>query len=86
MNVSELQEKLETLELPRNLTAYGASRIASDFTGKNIRPQMIVNYLGKGFLKGTKVSTARGMVWNLDHKTFRVWLERYCFRNLVTVK
>ncbi len=86
MTVDDLTTKLEELKLPTPMTAYGASRIASSFTSKNIRPQMIVNYLGKGYLKGTKVQTARGRVWNLDHKVFKAWLERYCFRNLVTTK
>ncbi len=84
MTVQDLQDKLEALKLPTQLTAYGASKVASTFFGKDIRPQMIVNYLGKGYLKGTKVQTSKGLVWNLDHKVFISWLERYSFRNLVT--
>lgn len=86
MNIEQLTTKLEELELPTPLTAYGASKVASGFTGKNIRPQMMVNYLGKKYLKGTKVPTSRGPVWNIDHESFRTWLERYCFRNLLTVR
>ncbi len=82
MTVKELQDKLEALKLPTPMTAYKASQVASEFTGKNIRTQMIVNYLGKKYLKGTKVEGK----WQVDHATFRVWLERYCFRNLVTIK
>ena len=86
MTVKELQDKLEALKLPAHMTAYKASQVASAFTGKNIRTQMVVNYLGKGYLKGTKVQTEKGMVWDVDPTTFKVWLERYCFRNLVTIK
>ena len=83
MTVSELTEKLESLELPSRLTAYGASRIASEFTSKNIRPQMIVNYLGKKYITGRKGSDGK---WIVDHDSFKNFLERYSFRNLVTIK
>ncbi len=83
MQVSELQEKLESLELPSRLTAYGASRIATEFFGKNIRPQMIVNYLGKKYIIGRKGSDGK---WIVDHASFRTFLERYSFRNLITIK
>ena len=82
MTVTELQDKLENLELPSQITAYGGSVIATEFTGKNIRPQMIVNYLSKGYIQGVK----DGDKWRIDHDSFRSFLERYSFRNVVTIK
>lgn len=82
MTIKELTEKLENLTLPENMTAYRASQIASQFTGKNIRTQMIVNYLGKKYITGVKVDGK----WRVNHVSFRKFLERYCFRNLLTIK
>ena len=83
MNIKELENKLESLKLPVNMTAYRASQIASEFTGKNIRTQMIVNYLGKKYISGVKGADGK---WRVDHKSFTDFLERYCFRNLLRVK
>ncbi len=82
MTVTELQDKLESLELPTHITAYGASVIASEFTEKNIRPQMIVNYLSHKYILGEKVDGK----WRVDHQSFKSFLERYSFRNVVTIK
>ena len=83
MNIKELENKLESLKLPVNMTAYRASQIASEFTGKNIRTQMIVNYLGKKYITGVRGADGK---WRVDHKSFTDFLERYCFRNLLRVK
>ena len=83
MTIKDLENKLESLRLPTNLSAYKASQIATQFTGVNIRPQMIVNYLGKKYITGIKGSDGK---WRVDHTSFKNFLERYCFRNLLTIK
>ncbi len=83
MTIKELENKLENLKLPTTMTAYRASQIASEFTGKNIRTQMIVNYLGKKYITGVKGADGK---WQVDHTSFTNFLERYCFRNLLTIK
>ncbi len=83
MTIETLKTQLENLKLPENLSAYKAAQIASVFFDKSIRPQMIVNYLGKKYISGVKGSDGK---WRVNHASFRKFLERYSFRNLITIK
>ena len=81
MELKEFQEKFEQLQLAKEYSAYGLSRLASELFEKNIRPQMIVNYLGKGYIKGVK----REGKWVIEEKEVRRWLKKYAIRNVVTI-
>ncbi len=83
MTIDQLKSQLETLTLPTNLSAYKAAQIASRFFDKEIRPQMIVNYLGKKYITGIKGADGK---WQVNHASFTKFLERYSFRNLITIK
>ena len=81
MNVSELQEVLESLPQDQQ-TPYGMSKLVNEKLGTDLPPQMFYNYVRKGFITAT-FSEKDG--WRIEPTEVRRWIERYAFRNIVTI-
>lgn len=44
----------------KHLTGYQLAQIASEKLGRTIKPQMVYNYMKKGYIKTTPVKNAKG--------------------------
>lgn len=84
MNITELKARLEWFSISNvgeSFSPIDAARFASKLFEINIPPQMIYNYIGKGYIKGYKNSEGS---WAIDKDSFESWIAKYALKNLVT--
>lgn len=84
MTIDELKSVLTDLdsEVTTAVTPYELSKIVNDRLGTELPPQMFYNYVKKGFITAT-FSDDQG--WRIEPSEVRRWIERYAFRNIVTL-
>ena len=59
------------------LTPYAASKIASESLGRQIRPQMVYNYVGKGYIPSVVVDGKKFV----EVDVLEAWIEKYRAKN-----
>jgi hypothetical protein len=84
MTVPELEVIITNLRSKPdfNVSPFGLHKMVNSLLKVNLPPQMFYNYVGKKYIKATKVNGK----WQIAKVDAIAFIERYAFRNLVTIE